>query len=403
MPDPSATSQPRRLNSLDQFRGYTVLGMFVVNFVGSFAVIRQYLPVLRHHHTYCSYADTIMPQFFFAVGFAYRLTFLRRAEREGFGCAYWQATKRCLGLLVVALFVHRLDGHYLTWADLQARGFWGVLQTAFQREYFQTLTHIAVTSLWIMPVIAARPSVRVIYAVGSAVLFFLLSQWWYYDWVMTRPGIDGGPLGFLTWTIPTIAGTLAYDLMAPLLARGPGPASSSSGAAIDMTRPPVGKLLAAGAVLMLLGYGLSCLNRVTPPNRATTDAASAATTTAAAPPGVLVEPPFVPPTRPVNIWTMSQRAGSVTYLTFGAGFSLAVYALFVAACDFGPFQVGIFRTLGTNALAGYILHDLVNAAIEPFVPRDSPMWYVTAALGVSIGICYVILRYLEKHRIFLRL
>jgi peptidoglycan/LPS O-acetylase OafA/YrhL len=59
--------------------------------------------------------------------------------------------------------------------------------------------------------------------------------------------------------------------------------------------------------------------------------------------------------------------------------------------------------LGTNALVGYILHDLVNNAIHPFVPRDSPLWYVAAGLCVSVAISYAILRYLEKHRLFLRL
>ena len=64
-----------RIVSLDQFRGYTVAGMLLVNFLGGYAAVPA---VLKHHNTYCSYADTIMPQFFFAVGFAFRLTFLRR-------------------------------------------------------------------------------------------------------------------------------------------------------------------------------------------------------------------------------------------------------------------------------------------------------------------------------------
>jgi predicted acyltransferase len=384
MPDPAA--QPARLNSLDQFRGYTVLGMFLVNFVGGFAVIGHVLPVLKHHNTYCSYADTIMPQFFFAVGFAYRLTFLRRNQREGAGAAYRHAVRRCLGLLLIALVVHGVDGRYETWVALRGGGWRGVLATAFQRNYFQTLTHIAVASLWCLPVISARPVVRIAWAAFSAALFFALSSWWYYDWVMKRPGIDGGPFGFLTWTIPIIAGTLAYDAMAPFIAQ-----VSAGGGASGPVRAPVARLLAWGVVLMLLAYGLSCLNRVTPPNQF--DGATS----------VFVEPPFVPPSRPVNLWTMSQRAGSVPYLTFGAGFSLAVYALFVLLCDMAPLQLGIFRTLGVNALVGYILHDLVNLAIEPLAPKDSPLWFVFTALCVSVAICYAILRYLEKHRIFLKL
>ena len=56
--------------------------MFVVNFLGGFAVTPA---LLKHHNTYCSYADTIMPQFMFAVGFALRLVLLRNAARDGRG------------------------------------------------------------------------------------------------------------------------------------------------------------------------------------------------------------------------------------------------------------------------------------------------------------------------------
>src|SRR5208283_2501206 len=66
-----------RIVSLDQFRGYTVAGMLLVNFIGEFQAVGA---IWKHHNTYCSYADTIMPQFFFAVGFALRLTFLRRLK-----------------------------------------------------------------------------------------------------------------------------------------------------------------------------------------------------------------------------------------------------------------------------------------------------------------------------------
>jgi predicted acyltransferase len=372
----SEFTQSSRLTSLDQFRGYTVAGMFLVNFVGSFEAIKASLPILKHHHTYCSYADTIMPQFFFAVGFAYRLTFLRRREKLGEQSAYWHVVTRSLGLLLVALIIHRLDGQYDSWSKLQEVGLWGVVSTAFQRNFFQTLTHIAVTSLWVMPVIAARPMWRIAYAIFSAVLFHALSEWWYYDWVMQRPGIDGGPLGFLTWTIPLIAGTLAYDWVA---------AAKS---------PPIVRLMFAGIVVMAIGYGLSCVNLLTPPNDVPVSSDWKS---------ILNEPPFVPPSRPVNIWTMTQRGGSVSYLTFGAGFSFAIYALFVLACDIGKMQIGVFRTLGTNALVGYILHSLVNQTIKPFIPKDSPLWYVMSGFAVSFAICYLVLRHLEKQRIFLRL
>ena len=373
-PFPSA-----RLASLDQFRGYTVFGMFVVNFVGSFAVVEQWLPLLKHHHTYVSYADTIMPQFFFAVGFAYRMTFLRRVQTNGTAAAYGHGIQRILALLVVALVVHGLGSAPTAWSQLEDIGFWRAIAPGMKRNFFQTLTHIAVTSLWIMPVVSARPGTRVLFAAGSAGAFHVLSESWYYAWVNASPkGIDGGPLGFLTWTIPMIVGTLAYDAIAH---RG-----SNSTA--------VAKLLAWAAALMLVAYAISCANRFTSPNHFSPEAGWQT---------ALVEPPFVPPSRPVNVWTMSQRSGSVSYLTFGAGFSMAVYAAFVWACDIGPLSLGVFRTLGTNALAAYILHDLVAAAIHPLVPRDSPLWVVALALALFLGICYAMLRYMERHRLFLKL
>jgi predicted acyltransferase len=382
-------SSSPRLVSLDQFRGYTVLGMFLVNFVGSFAVTSSLFPLLKHHHTFCSYADTIMPQFYFAVGFAYRLTFLRRSAADGPRAAWSHAVRRNLALILLGVIVHHLDGRYETWSELEQPGLWSVLAAAFQRNVFQTLTHIGVTSLWILPVIGARPAWRIGYAIGSAVLFHVLSEWGYYDWVMRRPGIDGGPLGFLTWTIPMIVGTLTYDLVA------------------DQARPRMPVLVGMAAGLMLLGYGLSCLNLHTPPARHLSARHGSAGYPADSQPrptsGLFVEPPFVPPSRPVNIWTMSQRAGSVSYLTFGAGFSLAVYLLFVVACDWNGWQLGVLRTLGINALAGYIIHALVDEAISPLVPRDSPLWYVGLALAVYLAICYLFLRYLEKHRLYLKL
>lgn len=100
---------------------------------------------------------------------------------------------------------------------------------------------------------------------------------------------------------------------------------------------------------------------------------------------------------------MSQRAGSVSYQTFAAGFSLAVYVLFVLACDLGRWHAGLFRTFGQNALAAYILHELVAGAVKPFVPRDAPVWFVLAGFLLFFGISYLLVRYLEKSAIYIRM
>ena len=106
--------------------------------------------MLKHHNTFCSYADTIMPQFFFAVGFAFRLTFGRRAHSQGLWPAYWHVVQAH-----VRAGTGRAGRRYGvqppagTWQQLVDMGPWVAVRDALRRAWFQTLMHIAVTTLWI--------------------------------------------------------------------------------------------------------------------------------------------------------------------------------------------------------------------------------------------------------------
>jgi predicted acyltransferase len=394
----TSTSQPAlpRLVSLDQFRGYTVLGMVLVNFVGGFGVIPE---VLKHHNSYCSYADTIMPQFLFAVGFAFRLTFERRVQREGFGAAYGRMVRRLFGLALVSIVVYGASAPAETWSQLVELGPMAALGPAMKRHWFQTLMHIAATSLWILPVIRASRGVRISYALASAVLHVILSWQFNFVWCNTNPNaIDGGPLAFLTWSIPAILGTLACDWVNT-----------------EDRRTPWMKLLIASVVLMVAGWGFSCGTRFydVPPERIEELKDQRLAENPVLPAGEqlvfrgFAELPFVQPPpdteRKWNYWMMSQRAGTLSYLTFSAGFSLLVYMVFHFLCDKKRWELGIFRLFGTNALIAYILHSMVMGAIKPFVPKDSPLWYVTASWLLVIAILWLFIRYLERNKVYLRL
>ena len=454
-----------RLASLDQFRGYTVAGMFLVNFLGSggFAAC----PFLwRHFNTFNSYADTIMPQFFFAVGFAYRLSFGRRIQAEGARAAYWHAVKRFLGLALVAIVWYGagMKDAAGTWQALLEKGAWEAVKNPLKNTWFQTLMHIACTSLWILPVIRAGALVRILYMLGSAALHVGLSHWFYFHWVNGSPngpgGIDGGNLGFLTWTIPTIVGTLACDAIVD----GGGAGRVSAG--------KLSLLVIWSALLMALGYAFSCGTRMYDVRE--NDAADAATDAAengkpekkkhkaeladspVVPPNearhawwnglrsgdwksVLAEPPFVPPPhsrsaeeeaagwgkygtkaywlepspprthdesakyRQHNYWMMSQRAGSISYQTFAAGLSLAIYVLCYVLADVIGLRIGVFRTLGVNALFGYVLHDITGDTVRHFMPKDAPAWYMFAGFALFFYLTWLILRSLEKNRIYIKL
>ncbi len=410
----------QRLASLDQFRGYTVAGMFLVNFVGYFAAA----PFLfKHHLTFNSYADTIMPHFFFAVGFSYRLSFGKRVHEQGTAKAYLHLIKRLLGLALVSFIVYRVSPRTdpWQWDALRDLGPAGALYQPFKQDWFQTLLHIAVTSLWILPVIRAGAMTRILYMIGSALLHIGLSHWFYFDWIHTPPeAIDGGPLGFLTWTIPTILGTLACDAVV-----------GREG------RPRLALMMMGAMLLMGLGYGMSCLTRIydVPADQVEqlTGVREAQNPvipsreqfnrwkddlTAGHWSAVLAEPPFVPPPhsrvgpeqtnesfkfRKWNYWQMGQCVGAVSYQTFSAGFSLAVYVLFYLLADVWKLRLGLFRTLGTNALIGYVLHGLVDGAVKAFMPPDCPTWYMWAGFAFYFWLTWLILRSLEKQNIYIKL
>jgi predicted acyltransferase len=384
-----------RLVSLDQFRGYTVVGMLVVNYISHFNVAKS--TVLAHHNTYCSYADTIMPQFFFAVGFAFRLVWQKTVDRVGLGAACQKILIRCFSLIVLGVAVYGTDFKFASMqqaADaFHHQGWLRVLASGFERNAFQTLVHIGVTSLFVLPVMGLCWRWRVGWMFAALVLHGLVSQQFYFEWVWNRPGIDGGPLGFLTWTVPLIVGSLACD----------GLVHSHFGRNTFVVHAGLWSV-----VLMTAGYAMSCRSMMfrTGPQNETISA--------------FAEPPFVMPNvrnastsipdrtdseyrmKP-NYWMMSQRAGTPSYLVFSAGFSLLVFAVFVCACDSWGFHVPVFQTFGTNALAAYLLHPIVASTMEQISPADAPPWFVAASVLIYLVINWMFIHGLERAGVFIRL
>src|SRR5436309_5476504 len=259
---PAASS---RIISLDQYRGYTVAGMILVNYLGGFAVTPA---VFEHHNTYFSYADTIMPGFHFAVGFALRLVLLKRIATQGRGRAYFSIVRRGLGLILLSTVLEFATsrGRFKDWSNLMGTGVWGALAGPLKCEFWETLAIIGVTSIWVLPVIAGSIRLRVAFLVLCTALHVLLCHLFYFDFMYARPnwfdsiwgatnvkGLDGGPFGVLAWTVPQLIGSFAYDCLTR-----------------RQTRSAFIRLLLWSIALMILGYGLSCLSllylRTQPPS-----------------------------------------------------------------------------------------------------------------------------------------
>jgi predicted acyltransferase len=334
-----------------------------------------------------------MPQFFFAAGFSLRLSFLRRLQSGGQGQAWRRMIRRVAGLALVAIAWYAYGESGEISRRLSTDDAAAIVGWLFKSPLFQTLLHIAATSLWILPVVGASLSARLVYTAASTLLHLLLSHWFYFDWVHAEPqSIDGGPLGFLTWTIPTIAGTIAESIR---------------------LRP----YLSWGVALAASGWLLSCLTTLHDVRNEDRDRLAAqqyaARPVIGAGPGSTwrdlkpAEPPFVPPPSQVwrkeNYWMMSQQHGTPSYLIFSAGLSFLVFAAFVWLAEVRGVRIAFFGTLGINALAGYILHSFTGDAVSRHLQHDSSAFAVYAGFVVYFTATYLLLRLLEWTGIRLRM
>jgi predicted acyltransferase len=401
---------------MDQFRGLTILLMFAVHYSWGIDVS----PIFRHNHYYLSVGDLVFPWFHFAAGFALRLSLLRRLETRGAWAAYRRTLRRCMLLILLADVPPLLGGWRVShWGPEQGTDLMAQIATCMKFDGWTILAIIGVTSLWVLPVIGRSVRLRIGFLLGGLALHALTMQTFYLDFMNGRPnpvdaflgtvsvrGREGGPLGFLAWAVPQIAGSLVYDLV---VRQPPGRASW--------------QLLIAGIGLVGIGYGLSCLSSLYPVaqgpqmvayNYPETEQRTESPVlprftdrSASDVRAYFTDPPFVPPPaeriRLWNYWMMSRRLTTPTFMLTTTGFGLIIYAVFVVLCDAGTFRLGVLRTLGQNPLIAYLLDPLIGELVSRLWPEGGGWPWALAESALRFSLTYLSVRLLEWRRIYLRL
>jgi predicted acyltransferase len=405
---------------MDQFRGLTILLMFAVHYFGQMNWGINPRPVLGHNHYYLSVGDLAFPWFHFAAGFALRLSLLRRLETGGAWAAYRRTVRRCLLLILLGdLPAPRGGWHVSRWGPEQGTDLKAQIATYLKFDGWTILAIIGVTSLWVLPVIGKSVRVRIGFLLGGLALHALAMQTFYLDFMNGRPnpvdtflgtvgvhGREGGPLCFLVWAVPQIAGSLAYDVVV----------RQQSGRASR-------QLLIAGSALVAIGYGLSSLSSLYPvaqgpqprpylypgtEQRTESPVLPQLThVTASQVRAYFSDPPFVPPPperiRLWNYWLMSRRLATPTFMLTTTGFGLLMYALLVVLCDAGGFQLGLLRTFGQNPLIAYLLDGPMGDVVSALLPEGGGWPWALAGSGLRLLLTYLPVRLLEWRRIYLRL
>jgi predicted acyltransferase len=408
---PTQSGFSGRIESLDQFRGYTVFGMFLVNFLGGLAAVHANF---KHNNTFFSYADSIMPSFMYVVGVSYRLTTLRRIEQVGAGAAYVHAIKRSLALILISLAVFGFDGKFEHWSEMTSGGVFDFFARLLKANLWETLAIIGATQILLLPVVAAGWRVRVGALVACLVTHAAITYLFNWDFVNGKPNFvsnfwgvetarawDGGFFGLLGWAVPMLLGTLTYDALATRGPRGAFP-----------------RVLAWGLLLMAVGYGISCLTRLydsTPDAEGKYSAPEYAESPVWLPldrlsgrpwSDLLAEPPFVEPPhwsqRSINYWMMGKRMVGPSFTLFAGGFAMTLYGLFIVGVDLMGGRLGVFRILGQNALAAYVLHHLIEHGMLEIVPKDSPLWWVLTALAIFMVTSISFIAYLDRNKIHIK-
>jgi predicted acyltransferase len=223
-----------RDRSLDLFRGFTILGMVIVNYLADVC----WVPAILKHapDVGITVADFIAPFFVLSMGLTMGASFRRRIAADGTRKTYAHFIRRSLALIGIGAILSA--GEQLT-GKSSAVFSWGVLQA------------LGSASLLTLAVIRLKPFPRILVALAVFALYQTALSLGAKDIVLHSE--HGGLIGCVSWAAMLMLSTAIADLAES--------AGKSSRAAI--LYPAIGLILVAAGSALGFAFPIS-KNRVSP-------------------------------------------------------------------------------------------------------------------------------------------
>ena len=188
----NTTPATRRIAAIDQFRGFAIILMVVINYLSGIESTPSWLKHVPDIGM--NFPDLGTPVFIFAIGLTYGLSYRRRVREGGLSAAVGHFLRRYLAFIGLGAII--TAGQSLLGIKIELLD-WGVLQS------------IGAAGLLSLFVIATPIWTRVGVGLGLLVLYQVLLECCWLDLVLGSQ--HGGLPGSLSWAVILILSTVLGD------------------------------------------------------------------------------------------------------------------------------------------------------------------------------------------------
>eukprot|EP00762_Andalucia_godoyi_P005574 ANDGO_00510.mRNA.1 hypothetical protein len=327
-----------RLNAVDQFRGWTIFLMFLVNFYADPNGTEHWWWPIQHKRHHFRLATLVLPHFMWLSGYATAMS-MERAMQSGQSTsareAYRAVVFRSLRMLLLGLALYsKAPLYWTTWWDALVDLALAGLAVAWLNFY----------AVWVRICVAL---------LGMLVYTVVLTQTNYATFIDQYSLWDGGPAGTLMWISIYMLGSCTFHIHSmPLWAR-----------------LPLKKRLGWNALVGIVWCASGCAFAV-PWGGMKTE------------------------------WAFSRQWCTVPFILLTGGISQLSYTFFQLLCDGLRVVIPLFSWLSENSMALYAFHLVfVRNGLEPL---DAPDWQILSVGTLYTAFMCLVSYHLHQNSILIK-